>query len=762
MTDYQKFVAGKLAPVVPSGIADAEVDSEYLFPFQRDLTQWALRRGRAAIFAATGLGKSRMQLVWAERVADYTEKPVLVLAPLAVAQQTVAEACRIGVAGIALAKSDDEIAAAKDVVVTNYERLHLFDPSMFGGVVLDESSIIKHHTAKTLQALLEAFEQTPFKLACTATPAPNDYMELGTHAEFLGICTRAEMLSEFFLHDGGETQKWRLKGHAREAFWRFVASWAALVRSPADLGYDGSSYELPGLSVKHHVIEADEQTVRSAGLLFALPATTLMERRAARRDSVSARVERCAELVNASAECWIVWCDLNSESAALARAIDGAVEVTGSMSSDEKEAALARFVSGDARVLVTKPSIAGWGLNFQHCARMAFVGVTDSWEAYHQAVRRIWRFGQRRPCEVHVFASELEGAVIANLQRKERDAAAMAEELSRETGEMVRAEVRGTARQTNEYEPRKRMRTVFRGGGGVNVIDQEVRERYALYQGDCVEVLKGIPDRTIGYSIFSPPFASLYTYSNSPHDMGNVRNYDEFFAHFAFLTRELYRVLKPGRLLSFHCMLLPTSKERDGYIGLRNFRDDLIRAFQAEGFIHHSEVVIWKDPVTAMQRTKAIGLLHKQLRKDSALSRQGIPDYLVTMRKPDPNEEPIAHTTEEFPVSLWQRYASPVWMDINPSDTLQYRSAREHDDERHICPLQLEVIRRAIQLWSNPNDAVLSPFAGIGSEGHVALELGRRFIGAELKRSYWEQGCLNLRAAATSGQQQLTFDAGAE
>lgn len=295
-----------------------------------------------------------------------------------------------------------------------------------------------------------------------------------------------------------------------------------------------------------------------------------------------------------------------------------------------------------------------------------------------------------------------------------------------------------------------------------DVVDQEVTEKFAVYNADCVDVLRALPAGHVGYSIFSPPFASLYTYSNSPRDMGNVRTYEEFFEHFSYLTSELFRVLKPGRLLSAHCMLLPTSKERDGYIGLRNFRDDLIRAFQSRGFIFHSEVVIWKDPVVAMQRTKAIGLLHKQLKKDSALSRQGIPDYLVTLRKPDQNEEPIAHTAEEFPVSLWQRYASPVWMDIDPSDTLQFRSAREHDDERHICPLQLEVIRRGVRLWSNPGDVVLSPFAGIGSEGFVALEEGRRFVGAELKHSYYEQARANLRSAASSGQQALAFDTGAE
>lgn len=279
------------------------------------------------------------------------------------------------------------------------------------------------------------------------------------------------------------------------------------------------------------------------------------------------------------------------------------------------------------------------------------------------------------------------------------------------------------------------------------VANQCITDRFAIYNGDCVEVMRGLPDESIGYSVFSPPFASLYTYSNSPNDMGNVRDDDEFMEHFRFAIRQLYRVLKPGRNLSFHCMLLPSSKERDGVIGLKDFRGDLIRAFKGEGFIHHSEVVIWKDPVTAMQRTKAIGLLHKQLKKDSCMSRQGIPDYVITMRKPGANPDPVSHTNETFPVSHWQNYASPVWMDIDPSDTLQYRSAREHDDERHICPLQLDVIKRCLRLWSNEDDVVLSPFAGIGSEGVCALEMGRRFVGAELKRSYYDQAVRNLESA---------------
>ncbi|GAC1512290.1 MAG: hypothetical protein NVS1B16_03660 [Pseudarthrobacter sp.] len=284
-------------------------------------------------------------------------------------------------------------------------------------------------------------------------------------------------------------------------------------------------------------------------------------------------------------------------------------------------------------------------------------------------------------------------------------------------------------------------------------------KNFVAYHSDTVDVARALPDNSVDYSVFSPPFASLYVYSASPRDMGNVRNQEEFFEHYRFLIQEQARVMRPGRLVSIHCMLLPTSKERDGYIGLRDFRGDIIRAYQAAGFIFHSEVVIWKDPVTAMQRTKALGLLHKQIKKDSCMSRQGIPDYVVTMRKPGINTKPVSHTNETFPVERWQKYASPVWMDINPSDTLQYRSAREHDDERHICPLALGVIRRCVDLWSRPEDVVWSPFMGIGSEGVVALEMGRRFIGAELKESYYRQAVSNLQTAANQKQGTLFEEA---
>lgn len=444
---YDDYVARKLAYVAPSGISSAVDLPASLFPHQQALTSWAIKRGRAAIFADTGLGKSRMELAWADAVSNYTGQPVLILAPLAVAKQTAAEGAAIGI-NVTVCRSASDVND-RGINVTNYDRLHKFDPYIFGGVVLDESSIIKHHDAKTFSALTTAFRNTPFRLPATATPAPNDWTELGTHAEFLGICSRQEMLAEFFTHDGGDTSVWRLKGHARQAFWQWVVSWGALIRRPSDLGFDDGAYNLPPLHLHEHSIEID---MPLNGMLFAAEAQTLSERRDARRLSMADRVRECAEIVNQeSSEPWVVWCDLNDESTELTKAINGAIEIRGSDDVDTKEERLQAFVEGRARVLVSKPSICGWGLNWQHSARMAFVGVTDSYEAYYQAVRRCWRFGQKRDVHVHIFASKAEGAIVANLKRKEREAASMADSLSAETHDAVMAEVKGSHRETNVY-----------------------------------------------------------------------------------------------------------------------------------------------------------------------------------------------------------------------------------------------------------------------------------------------------------------------
>lgn len=455
MRDYDAFIAQKLNAWTPVGFTYDGPLGGGLFPHQDALVRWALRLGRAAIFADTGLGKTRMQVEWADIVSNHTKGDILILAPLAVAEQTVEEAASIGVTVRHVRDKTDIPDDGRGIYITNYDRLHRFDATRFSGVVLDESSIIKHHDTKTLAHLLTAFCDTPYRLCATATPAPNDWTELGTHAEFLGICTRAEMLSEFFVHDGGETQVWRLKGHARSAFWQWVSSWGAMIRSPADLGFDASQYELPPLDLSQVTVQSDAKP--TDGMLFALEASSLSERRQARRDSMPYRVAACAEHVNASDEPWIIWCELNAEADALRAAIPDAVEIRGSDSIEYKEKTLHEFAHGQIRVLITKPKIAGFGLNWQHCRRVAFIGVVDSFESYYQAVRRCWRFGQTSTVHVYLYVSNIEGSVLANLQRKERDAVEMFESLSAETRAAVRASVLGSVRNTNEYNATQRV-----------------------------------------------------------------------------------------------------------------------------------------------------------------------------------------------------------------------------------------------------------------------------------------------------------------
>lgn len=719
---YLDFVRSKQFEDVNSGFTADGINSK-LFEFQRVIVKWACERGRAAIFANTGLGKTAMQAEWARLVQEHTGGKVLIVAPLCVAKQTVEEAAKFDVEVTYCRDGSD---ASDGISITNYEMLDHFSMAEFDGLVLDESSILKNRDGKTRKRIIESAKSVPYRLSCTATPSPNDFMELGNQAEFLGVMGMSEMLSMFFVHDGGDTGKWRLKGHGKAKFWEWLATWAVCIRKPSDLGFSDEGYDLPPYEIHEHVVSSGV----AEGQLFAEIATTLTDRRKAKRETLEQRVQAIAEVVNASDEQWLIWCHLNDEQDALKEAIPDSWSVAGADSIDAKETRMMNFTHGKCRVLITKPSIAGFGMNWQHCRNMAFVGLDDSYEQQYQAIRRCWRFGQDKRVHVHFATAESLGAIKQNVERKEKQMEEMQESMVAHMRELTKKQIQGLKMEKSEY---KRDHASGRG--------------WDLHLGDCVDVIGEMDDDSIGYTVFSPPFASLYTYSNSDFDMGNVKDDDEFYRQFVFLVEELYRVTKPGRLLSFHCMNLPTSKQNDGYIGIRDFRGDLIRMFTEKGWIYHSEVCIWKDPVTAMQRTKALGLLHKTIRKDSSMSRQGIPDYLVTVRKPGENQDPISHDAEEFPVTLWQRYASPVWMDINPSRTLQYMQAREGQDERHICPLQLDVIERALELWSRKDDLVLSPFAGIGSEGYCAVKMGRRFVGAELKESYWRLACENLKQA---------------
>lgn len=448
--DYQEFLRRKRFSPVACG-HEPVTTNDMLFDFQRDLFRWSVRKGRAALFCDCGMGKTPMQLAWAHDVHKHTGGNVLILAPLSVAKQTMQEGGKFGV-DVQVCERQQDVRPG--VSITNYEKLHHFDPAAFSGVVLDESSIIKHHTSKTRDALIDAFQRTPYRLACTATPAPNDYMEIGNHAEFLGIMSRSEMLSMFFIHDGGDTAKWRLKGHGKRKFWEWVCTWAVMLRKPSDLGYPDCNFTLPPINYHHHVIDQDGP---QNGYLFAMPASTLAERRSARKDSLEDRCRMAADLVNGSDGPWLVWCDLNAESELLTRMINGAVEVKGADSEHHKEKSLIDFAAGKLRALVSKPSIAGFGMNFQACHKMAFVGLSDSFESYYQAVRRCYRFGQQHPVDVHVITHESEGNVVENIKRKEADALAMAESMVLNMADISSRDVKGSTVEKTEYRAASRI-----------------------------------------------------------------------------------------------------------------------------------------------------------------------------------------------------------------------------------------------------------------------------------------------------------------
>lgn len=720
LAEYDAFVKSKRRSEVATGHQPSELN-EHLFDFQHAIVSWAIRRGRAAIFADTGLGKTLMQLSWADEVVSHTNGMVLILAPLAVSEQTIEQGVTFGIDVKRV--PHDCTPTEPGIWITNYERMDCIDFELLHGIVLDESSILKAHQGKTRTKIIQSSQTVPYRLSCTATPSPNDFDELGNQCEFLGVMTRTEMLATYFKNDSGDTGTWILKGWGQSRFWEWMGSWAVVLRNPQDIGFDGSKYELPEPQYIEHVVAAEYD----GDELFSRPAQSMLERRKAQRDSIVGRCQALADVVNAdTSEPWLIWCHLNDEAELLRSLIPGSVNVQGSDSVELKTKGMLDFTHGKLRVLISKPKICGFGMNWQHCARMAFVGLDDSFEKFYQAVRRCYRFGQKRNVIVHMFTAENEGQILVNLKRKEVLHHDMSAKMIEHMRDIMNQELAGTSNIVDAYQE--------------NVFEHD---RFKVYLGDCVKHTRRMESDSIDYSIFSPPFADLFTYSNSDHDMGNCKDDAEFVQQLRYLIAELFRVIKPGHNVSFHCMNLPTTKMRQGFIGIRDFRGDLIRAFQDAGFIYHSEVCIWKDPVVAMQRTKALGLLHKTIRENSTMSRMGLPDYVVTMRKPGDIEERVIHG-DDLPVALWQKYASPVWFDINQGRTLNKLPARDENDTKHMCPLQLDVIERCIHLWTNPDDLVFSPFTGIGSEGFCAVKMGRRFVGTELKPQYYDLACQNI------------------
>lgn len=715
--DYRAFLDGKRREWGGAGIALGEAGlPDGLFPVQARLTAWALRKGRAGIFATTGMGKSRMQAAWSARVVEATGGRVLMLAPLCVEPQTIAEAAAIGV-------EVRPFGTGAPIEILNYERLHHVNPALYAGIDLDESSILKALDGKTRTRLIAMFAETPYRLCCTATPAPNDIAELANHCEFLGIMTRAEMLATFFVHDDAG---WRLKGHAHAAFYRWLASWGMFLCRPSDLGFSDAGYELPPLVIEDVVV--GEGGPVGEFLFPGLGLGGIGGRLTARQDSLQDRLEATRKIVDSAPGQWIVWCGLNEEQWGITALLgEQAVSVAGQDKEADKVAKIRAFLDGRARVLVSKVRIAGFGLNLQRCHQMVFLGLGDSWEQYFQAIRRCWRYGQASPVRVAIVVSQAETEIVANVRRKETEAEAVATAMIAHMAAAEREEIGMTERQRETVERRV-----------------EVGDGWRLCQGDCVEVLADEPEASADLSVYSPPFISLYTYTNTEHDLGNAATKAEFFAHFAFVVRAVLRLTKPGRLTCCHLAQVPAMKARDGYIGMKDMRGPAVELYEHEGWIYQGEVVIDKDPQAQAIRVRAKGLAFQQLHKDASWMRPALADYILLFRKPGDNAVPIVPDVNN---EEWIEWARPIWYGIRETDTLNVAEARANDDDRHICPLQLGTIERCIRLWSNSGEVVLSPFAGIGSEGYEALRHGRRYLGVELKPEYFMAAVKNLRRA---------------
>lgn len=730
--EYIEFLQKKQTSIESSGfdLMDSEMN-EKLFPFQKYCVKRAVKAGRFAMFEDCGLGKTLQQLEWAYQVQKHINQPVLILAPLGVIGQTIQEGIKFGyeVKEIGLTVFDQDLKAG--IYITNYDNMDNIDSYLFGGVVLDESSILKNFNGKIRNELIASFKETKYKLCCTATPSPNDTTELCNHAEFLNVMSRNEMLAMYFVHDGGSTSDWRLKGHARQAFWDFVSTWAVMLSKPGDIGFSNEGYELPELKVIEDYIETPK---RNNGMLFNDVAVSATGYHNELRETINERMKRVSEIVNSSSDSWIVWIGHDEEGDLLRKMIPGAVEVKGSDNKQKKKDNLLGFGKGEFRVLITKLKIAQFGLNYQNCHNQIFASLDFSFESTYQGIRRSYRFGQEYDVNIHLIVTDTMQNVRKSFEDKQSAFYEMQRAMTNAMNRNIKSEL-------------KLMKTVSQ---------KEYQSDFChIMNGDCVQLIESIPDESIGFSIFSPPFAELYTYSDKLEDMGNSKDYKEFFVAFNFLVKELYRVMWSGRNVAVHCMDLPIQKGKEGYIGLRDFSGMILKAFEESGFIYHSRVTIWKNPVTEMQRTKALGLLHKQVKKDAVMSRVGIPDYLMIFRKPGNHDHPV-HC--DISVDTWQKYASPVWMDIDYSDTLNGVKGRDKEDEKHICPLQLQTIERAITLWSNKGDKILTPFLGIGSEVYQSIKMGRYGIGFELKESYFVEAVKNCKNAEVKTQSPKLFD----
>lgn len=718
--NYKEFLESKVKRVQESGFDIEENQlNPLLFDFQKYIVKRALKAGRFAIFADCGLGKTFMQLEWAKQVTNFTNKPALILCPLAVAGQTIKEGQRFGIDVFKYDLKATPCEGEQGIFISNYEQLDNIDCNVFGGVVLDESSILKNYSGAYKQLILTLFEPTQFKLACTATPSPNDELEIGNHAEFLNIMTSQDMRAIYFTTDKEliKADKYRLKKYAEKEFYKWISQWAIMLSKPHDLGYEAAGYDLPRLNYIEKKIITER---RNEWKLFNDVAVSATNFNQELRLTKIERLSEVIEIVNNSKENFIIWVKQNEEAEYLTSLIPDAIEVRGNDMPEVKEKNLLGFAQNEFRVLITKSKIAQFGLNYQNCNNQIFASLDFSFESLYQSIRRSYRFGQKKNVNIYLITTDTMQNVINSIEEKENKFLKMQSEM--------RDAILSNLQFSNSFAKRR----------------EEVGNDFKIILGDCVEETSKLEDESIDYSFFSPPFGALYVFSNDPRDMSNVKDNDEFLIHFKHLVKELLRVIKSGRLVSIHMMQSTTLLGRDGFYSIVDFRGDLIRLFQDCGFIFHAENMIRKDPKTAAIRTKNRQLMWGTTKKDSSVVRPGLADYILTFKKPGENKVPIINN---IPFDLWCKIAEPVWIDIEEGDTLDYRAARSSDDERHITPTQLKPIEWCYHIWSNKGDLVLSPFSGVASEGHQAIIMGRKYLGIELKESYFDLSLKNLKNA---------------
>lgn len=746
---YKRFLKAKTEYDYNYGFdIDIKDINKKLFDWQKAVTKWSIKKGRAALFEGCGAGKTFQSIEWLKWIMQLSkdEGIGLIICPLSVAEQSIEEAKKLGYT-LTYVQSGNECILG-NIYITNYERIDAFKNIKIKGLVLDESSILKSDNGKTKNKILKIFKDVKYKLSCTATPDPNDIAELGNQVEFLGIMTRKEMLSKFFVNDS-KAGKWRLKGHSKDHFYMWMASWAVFIRKPSDIGFSDEGYILPSLNIEP--LWVDAEFIPEGELFPVQQVKGIQGRLNVRRLTLNDKIKILAEKVNSNNEQWVIFCKLNDESKEAAKYINGAVEVKGSDSPDIKNQKFLDFKHGKIRVLVTKPKMGGFGMNFQNAHFMAFVGLDDSFEWYYQCIRREYRFGQRHPVWVWIILTNAEQVILNNVLDKENETNILYEEVVKHTQDFTKQQIEyGEIKVKDKHE--------------IKIIENGY---YKAIKGDVVETIKKIKNKSVHMEIFSPPFFSLFTYSPSPRDMGNNNNDKEFWNHFDYLIDDLYRVLMDGRICAVHCMDVPSTLVNDGYIGTKDLRGDIIRYFSKHGFIWDGCAVIPKNPQAQSIRTHSKGLTFTQFEKDSSWSRPALFDYLIKFRKPGENKIPVENGDgKEVSRDRWIDFAGGIWRINMEAEITQkefeelnsgvWESVREtytlntikyENDEKHMCPLQLDTIHNAIVLWTNPGETILSPFAGIGSEGYQAILDGRKAILHELKPEYYDQMIKNLDLA---------------